>query len=313
MHEVLGGHAVWAWTLFNLLILGLLALDLFVLNRRAHEVSFREAVVWNVVWTAVGLSFAAAIPFLYQEASSEMALQYLTGYVIERALSIDNIFVFLVVFRYFAVPPIYQRGVLYWGILGALVMRAVLILAGAALVARFHWVLYLFGAFLVYSGIALLLKRDEDPHPERNPVVRLARRFLPVLPTLEGGKFFARRDGRLMATPLFLVLLVVETTDLVFALDSIPAIFAVTQDPFIIYTSNVFAILGLRAMYFLLAALLPKFIYLKHGLSAVLVLVGARMLLEHWVDFPTAAMLLTVTAVLGGSILASIASSRRLR
>jgi tellurite resistance protein TerC len=301
--SLLGGHGLAAWTLFNLLILGLLTLDLGVFQRKSHAVGFREALVWNVVWTAVGLAFGGLVIRLY---GHQAGLEYYTGYVIERALSFDNIFVFVVVFQYFRVAPQYQHRVLYWGILGALLMRGALILAGAALVAMFHWVLYLFGAFLLYSGIRLLVKKDEAPHPEHNPVIRLVRRLLPVDAGERGQRFVVRRGGRWHATPLLIVLAVVETTDLVFALDSIPAIFGVTRDPFIIYTSNVMAILGLRAMYFLLAAMLVQFRFLRHGLSMVLVFIGIRMLVDRWIDIPTALTLLIVCGILAAAVLASL-------
>jgi tellurite resistance protein TerC len=300
---LLGGHSITAWVLFNLLILGLLVLDLGVFNRRMHVIGFREALFWNLVWTALGLSFSAVFFTLYGRQSG---LEYVTGYVIERALSIDNIFVFVVVLEYFRVRAEFQHRVLFWGILGALVMRGTLIIAGAALVAMFHWVLYVFGAFLVVSGIQLLFKQEEPPHPEKNPVVRLAQRLLPVDPTADGARFVVRKNGRLHATTMLIVLIVIETTDLVFALDSIPAIFGVTRDPFVIYTSNVFAILGLRAMYFLIAALLPRFRFLKHGLSVVLVLIGLRMLADRWIEIPTALTLVIVCAILGGSVLTSM-------
>ncbi len=301
--DFLGPHSISVWIGFNLLILALLALDLGVLHRKSTTVGFREAVVWNIIWVAVALVFWRVVAMVY---TPQLGMEYLTGYVIERALSIDNIFVFVVLFKYFAVPPEHQRRVLYWGILGALVMRGALIVAGAALVASFHWVLYLFGAFLVYSGLHLLLADDGPTNPDKNLFVRLAVRWFPVTPVLHGGKFLVRMPDGWHATPLFLVLIVVETTDLVFALDSIPAIFGITRDPFIIYSSNVFAILGLRAMYFLLAALLPRFRYLKHGLSAVLVLVGVRMLAEPWIQLPTAITLLAVCGILGAAVLASI-------
>jgi tellurite resistance protein TerC len=306
--DFLGGHSIAAWVGFNALILALLAVDLGVLHRKARTVGLREALVWNVIWVAVAMLFWGFVAAAY---GRQAGLEYLTGYVIERALSIDNNFVFVVVFGYFAVPAAYQRRILYWGILGALIMRGVLILAGAAAVAAFHWVLYLFGAFLVWSGIQLLWAKESAPDPGKNPVVRLAVRFLPVTPELHGPRFLVRLAGRWHATPLFLVLIVVETTDLVFALDSIPAIFGITRDPFVIYTSNVFAILGLRAMYFLLAALLPHFRFLKHGLSLILVFVGARMLLDSVVQIPIAWTLGAVCLVLVLSVVASVILPRR--
>ncbi len=300
---LLGGHGLLAWTLFNLLVLAVLALDLGVFNRKSHAVGFREALFWNVVWTALGLAFGGIVYKLY---GHHAGLEYLTGYVVERALSFDNIFVFVVVFAYFRIAPEYQHRVLYWGILGALVMRGALILAGAALVLAFHWVLYVFGAFLLYSGVHLLVKSDETTHPERNPLIRLVKRVLPVDETDRGKSFFVRRDGRWHATTLLIVLVVLETTDLVFALDSIPAIFGVTKDPFIVYTSNVMAILGLRAMYFLLAAMMTQFRFLRHGLSLVLVFIGARMLTDRWIEIPTELMLLVVCGILAVAILASL-------
>ena len=303
MDGILGGHSLAAWGLFNAMILAFLAIDLGIFNRQPRVLSIRESIFWNVLWTGLGLLFAFVVGQLYGHVAS---IEYVTGYVLERALSIDNIFVFVVVFRYFSVPAALQHRVLYWGILGALLMRGSLILAGAAAVARFHWLLYVFGVFLVYTGIQLVVKEEEAPHPERNPVVRLAARIFPIVPRMEGSRFFVRLSGRLHATPLFLVLLVVETTDLLFAFDSIPAIFGVTADPFIIYTSNVFAILGLRAMYFLIAALLPSFRFLKYGLSLVLVFIGLRMLAEPWVQVGVGLALAVVGAILLVSVLASL-------
>ncbi len=299
----LGDKSLVAWGAFNLFVLALIALDLGLLNRHAKRVGFREAVFWNVAWTGLGLGFAGAVLWLY---GPRPALEYVTGYVIERALSVDNIFVFVVIFRYFGVAGEHQRRVLYWGILGALMMRAVFIVAGAAVVALFHWVLYLFGAFLVYTGVMLLVKEEEAPDPERNLAVRAARRLFPVEPRFHGERFVIRKDGRWHATPMLVVFLVVASTDFVFALDSIPAIFGVTQDPFIIYTSNVMAILGMRVLYFLLAALLPYFRFLRHGLSAVLVFIGARMLIEEWLDIPIVLALGLVVAILGAAVTLSV-------
>jgi tellurite resistance protein TerC len=308
MEGVLGGHGLVPWVLFNALILGLVALDLGVFNRASRVMGIRESVVWNLVWTAAGLAFALLVWRLYGKQS---AFEYVTGYVLERALSIDNIFVFVIVFRYFAVPREHEHRILYWGILGALIMRGTLILAGAAAVARFHWVLYIFGVFLVYTGIHLAFKDPAPPEPDKNIAVRLASKIFPVTRTLHGQRFFVRRDGRLNATPLFLVLLVVETTDLLFAFDSIPAVFGITHDPFIIYTSNVFAILGLRAMYFLLAAILPSFRFLNYGLSAVLVFIGLRMLAEPWVDIPIGLALTAVCGILLVAVGASLIPARK--
>ncbi len=301
--SLLGGHGLLAWALFNLLILGVLALDLGVLNRESHTVGFREALLWNVVWTGLGLAFGGLVFRLYGHMAG---LEYLTGYVVERALSFDNIFVFVVVFSYFRVPSEHQHRVLYWGILGALVMRGALILAGAALVLAFHWVLYLFGAFLLFSGIQLLVKEDEAPHPERNPVIRLVKRILPVDEKDRSHRFLVKSGRRWHATRLLIVLAVLETTDLVFALDSIPAIFGVTRDPFIVYTSNVMAILGLRAMYFLLAAMMAQFRFLRPGLSLVLVFIGLRMLADRWIAIHTGVMLLVVCGILAVAVVASL-------
>ncbi|HEX7183962.1 MAG TPA: TerC family protein [Thermoanaerobaculia bacterium] len=301
--------SIWLWAGFNLFVLALLALDLGVFHRKAHAVSLREAAVWSVVWVALSLLFNAGIYWL---RGPEPALQFLTGYLIEKSLSVDNIFVFALIFGYFAVPAKFQHRVLFWGILGALVLRAVFILAGAALLQSFHWVIYLFGGFLILTGIKMAFTGETEIHPEHNPVLRLVRRLMPVTPDYdEKGRLFARHAGRLMATPLFLVLVMVESTDVVFALDSIPAIFAVTDDPFIVYTSNVFAILGLRSLYFLLAGVMGKFVYLKLGLSAVLVFVGLKMTLADVIKIPSSISLLVIAALLGTSIAASFWKSRR--
>jgi tellurite resistance protein TerC len=241
----------------------------------------------------------------------EAALAFLTGYLIEKSLSVDNIFVIALIFGFFAVPKIHQHRVLFWGILGALVMRAIFIVAGAALLARFHWILYVFGAFLLFTGIKMALHRNEEIHPEHNPVLKLVRRLVPVTNDYHEGHFFVRHAGKLMATPLFLVLVLVETTDLIFAVDSIPAIFAVTEDPFLVYTSNIFAILGLRSLYFVLAGVMDKFVYLKMGLSAILVFVGAKMLATEVYKIPATVSLLVVLAILAVAVVASLLKSRR--
>jgi len=298
----------WAWAGFTAFILALLALDLGVFHRKAHAVSLREATVWSAVWIALALAFNAGIWWL---RGPDPALQFLTGYLIEKSLSVDNIFVIALIFSYFAVPSIYQHKVLFWGILGALVLRVAFILAGSALLASFHWVIYVFGAFLILTGIKMALHRDAELHPEKNPVLRLVRRFVPVTPDYEKDHLFVRRGGRWMATPLFLVLAVIESTDLVFAVDSIPAIFAVTSDPFLVYTSNVFAILGLRSLYFLLAGVMQKFVYLKLGLSAVLVFVGGKMTLSELYEVPSTVSLLVIAALLTISIAASWRKTER--
>jgi tellurite resistance protein TerC len=302
-------NSLWGWVGFNVVVLAILALDLGVLHRRSEKVSLKEAATWSAVWVALSLGFAFAV---YQTMGKESGLEFLTGYLIEYALSVDNIFVFVLIFTYFGVPEKYQHRVLFWGIIGALLLRGVMIIAGSALVARFSWSLYIFGAFLVFTGLRMALQKDEDVYnPERDPILRLARRLVPVTEDYHGDKFFVRQPGkkgrsRYAATPLFIVLLIVDTTDIIFATDSIPAIFAVTRDPFIVYTSNICAVLGLRALYFLLASVVDKFVYLKLGLSLVLVFIGGKMLLEHFVHLPIVASLGVVGAVLAASIVASL-------
>jgi len=310
-----GVERIELWVFFNLFVLLLLALDLGVLHRHAKAVSLKEAAWWSAIWIVVALAFNAAMLLWYPPHEPALrhakALEFFTGYLIERSLSIDNIFVFLVLFNYFGVQARFQYRVLFWGILGALIMRGLMIWLGVELITRFEWVLYLFGAFLVWTGVKLLFHKAEDIHPEQNPVLRLARRYLPVTRDFHGEHFFIREGGKWLATPMFLVLLVVETTDVAFALDSIPAIFAITQDPFIIYSSNVFAILGLRALYFLLAGVMPYFRYLNVGLSAVLVFIGIKMLIEKWLHIPTGISLGIVGGVLAAATLASVIAARR--
>jgi len=268
----------WLWIGFNVFVLAMLALDLGVFHRKAHVVSLKESFAWTGIWIALALVFNAGV---WYYAGSTKALEFFTGYLIEKSLSVDNVFVFALLFSYFAVPPLYQHKVLFWGILGALIMRAIMIVLGAALITKFAWIIYVFGGFLILTGIKMIVKREEEIHPERNPVVRWFKKLMPVTPDYRGDKFFVREKGILMATPLFVVLLLVEISDLIFAVDSIPAIFAVTTDPFIVYTSNVFAILGLRSLYFALAGVMDKFHYLKIGLGVVLTFVGVKMLLAH--------------------------------
>jgi tellurite resistance protein TerC len=308
---------VWLWIGFNVFVVAMLALDLGVFHRKSHAVSGREALTWSLVWISLSLVFNAAIYFYWDRMMPEStytnrdaALAFLTGYLIEKSLSVDNIFVFILIFSFFGVPAAYQHRVLFWGILGALVMRGVLIAIGAALLHEFHWIIYVFGAFLIFTGIRMAWSHEEQVEPDKNPVVKFFRRFMPVTETFEKDKFFVRRAGRLMATPLFLILLVVESTDLVFAVDSIPAIFAVTEDPFIVYTSNVFAILGLRALYFLLANVMDKFQYLKFGLSAVLIFIGVKMVIVDFYKIPIAVSLGVVAGILGISVLASLWKAR---
>lgn len=299
--ESIGSPALWVG--FTVFVLALLALDLGVFHRKAHKVSVREALVWTGVWVGLALVFNAGVYYLY---GAERALEFLSGYVIEKALSVDNIFVFVVVFGAFAVPAALQHRVLFWGILGALVMRAVFIVLGAALLQRFHWMIYIFGAFLVVTGIRLFFEKGEGVDPKRNPLFRLFRYLVPSVEDYRGARFTVVEGGKRYATPLLLVLVSIEATDLVFAVDSIPAIFAVTTDPFIVYTSNVFAILGLRSLYFALAGMMEKFHYLKVGLSGVLVFVGAKMLLSELYPIPIAVSLTIIVLILGASVAASL-------
>ena len=298
----------WTWVGFILFVLALLAIDLGVFHRKPHEVTIREALAWSGVWILLALLFNLGV---YYWRGPEPALAFLTGYLIEKSLSVDNIFVFLLIFTYFRVPPRYQHQVLFWGILGALVMRAILIVLGLSLLQRFHWVIYLFGAFLILTGVKMALEKDKEIHPERNPALRLFRRLAPVTDDYRGAKFFVKQGGRYFATPLFIALLAVETTDLVFAVDSIPAILAITLDPFIIYTSNVFAILGLRALYFALAGVMKLFHHLRYGLSAILVFVGAKMLLADFYKIPVGVALGAVAGILIISVIASMAFPRK--
>ena len=295
------------WILFNLFVLVMLVLDLGVFHRRTHVVNFREALLWSAMWIALAAIFAVIVYFWHGRVP---ALEFVTGYVIELSLSVDNLFVFLLIFRYFQVPTVHQHKVLFWGILGALVMRAIFILAGVGLIRQFHWIIYFFGALLVYSGIKLFRQENAEIHPEKNPLLRLFRRWIPVTKDYEGAKFFVRRPG-LYATPLFVVLLVVETTDVLFAVDSIPAILAITLDAFIVYTSNVFAILGLRSMYFALAGMMELFHYLHYGLSLVLIFVGGKMLVSHYYQVPTELALGIVAGILIISVVASILHPRK--
>jgi tellurite resistance protein TerC len=295
------------WILFNLFVVAMLALDMGVLNRHSHRTTFREALAWSGVWIALAAGFAVLELFWHGRAQ---ALQFTTGYVIELSLSVDNLFVFLVIFRYFKVPEQYQHKVLFWGILGALLMRGIFILAGVRLITRFSWITYAFGALLVYSGIKLLRQDEAEIHPEKNPVLRLFRRTFPVTKEYVGGKFFTRRNG-LYATPLFVVLLIVETSDILFAIDSIPAVLAITLNAFIVYTSNVFAILGLRSMYSALAGMMDLFHYLHYGLSVVLIFIGLKMLGSRYVNLPTEWALAIVLGVLAASVLASLMDPKK--
>lgn len=303
-------ESLWLWIGFNVFVLAMLALDLGVFHRQAHVVSFREAIGWTVAWITLALLFNLGV---WHYAGAQKALEFTTGYLIEYSLSVDNIFVFALLFSYFAVPSKYQHRVLFWGILGALVMRAMMIGAGTLLIAKFSWIIYVFGAFLILTGIKMIVKREEEIHPERNPVVRWFKKLMPVTPDYRGDSFFVRENGIRMATPLFLVLLLVEFSDLIFAVDSIPAIFAVTKDPFIVYTSNVFAILGLRSLYFALAGVMDKFHYLKIGLGVVLSFVGVKMILAHtaW-KIDTLVSLGVIVMILAVSVVWSLVKPKKI-
>ena len=290
------------WILFNIFVLGMLALDLGFLQRPGHTVKFREALTWSLIWIALAGAFAVLVYSRYGHAT---AVEFVTGYVIELSLSVDNLFIFLLIFRYFRVAPEHQHKVLFWGIVGALVMRGIFIIVGIGLIQRFHWISYIFGALLVYSGIKLFRQHGVGIEPENNPVLRLFRRWVPMTENYEGDRFVVRRT-RPYATPLLAVLVLVETTDVLFATDSIPAVLAITLKPFIVYTSNVFAVLGLRSMYFLLAGMMELFHYLHYGLAAILIFVGAKMLVSNYYPIPTWIALGVVAGVLLISVLASL-------
>jgi tellurite resistance protein TerC len=291
------------WIGFHLLIFVMLALDLGVFHRKSHTVEIKESLIWSAVWISLALLFNLGIYFLMGKAH---ALEFLTGYLIEKSLSVDNIFVFVLIFGYFNIEQKYQHKILFWGIIGALIMRIGLILLGVELMQRFHWVIYMFGAILIITGVKMAFQKDKQIHPEKNPVLRLLKRFIPITQTESGDRFFVKIDGKRMATTLFAVLIIVETTDLVFALDSIPAILAITNNTFIVYTSNVMAILGLRALYFALAGVVQKFHYLHYGLSAILVFVGVKMLLSGIFKVPIEISLAAIASILGLSVAASI-------
>ncbi|MFC4161623.1 TerC family protein [Chitinimonas lacunae] len=302
----------WMWGAFSVFVLVMLALDLFVFGgRRAHKVSVKEAATWSLVWVGLALLFNAGLWWHLKgtvgaEIADQKALEFFTGYLIEKSLSVDNVFVFLLIFSAFHVPPEYQRRVLIYGVLGAIVMRAVMILAGAWLVREFNWVLYLFGFFLVVTGIRMLVMAEKEPDLQKNPVLKFARRYLRVAEDHHGEQFTVMRNGVRYFTPLFLVLLLIEASDLIFAVDSIPAIFAITTDPFIVFTSNIFAIMGLRALYFLLADMADRFHLLKYGLAMVLTFIGTKMLIMPWYHVPMAASLSIVAVLIGASVVASL-------
>ncbi|NOJ79920.1 TerC family protein [Myxococcus xanthus] len=303
--QSVGSPGLWAG--FIAFVIAMLALDLGVFHRKAHVVKFKEALGWSVVWVSLALVFGAGV---WWKFGPEPGLQFITGYLIEKSLSVDNIFVFVVIFSALRIPSMYQHRVLFWGILSALVLRAIMIFAGVAMLARFHWLIYVFGGFLILTGVKLFLQRNKEDNPEEGALMRLARRTIPSTPNFDGHHFFTVENGRKLATPLLMALLLVEASDILFALDSIPAIFAVTTDPFIVFTSNIFAILGLRSMFFMLSGAVEKFSYLKVGLSAVLVFVGAKMALIDFVKVPPAVSLSVIAGLLGASIVASLIKAR---
>lgn len=291
------------WILFNVFVLIMLALDLGVFNRKAHSISIKEALIWTFVWVFLALAFNIIIYFW---RGQQQALEFFTGYLVEKALSIDNIFVFIMVFSYFQIPSRYQHKVLFWGIIGALIMRAIFIFAGVALIEKFHFTIYLFGLLLIYTGYKMFFHHNKAIEPEKNPLIKFFRRIMPITTGLQGGSFFVIRDGRRFATPLFLVLILIETTDLIFAVDSIPAILAITHNHFIVYTSNVFAILGLRSLYFALAGVVHRFWLLSYGLAVVLVFVGIKMMLSDLFKIPVEWSLFFIALIISGSILMSL-------
>lgn len=296
MHELL------PWIIFNLVIVVLLAVDLFF-HRKAHEISIKEAVYWTLFWMSLALLFNI---YIYYARGLEPALNFFTGYLIEKSLSIDNLFVFLLIFKYFKTPASSQHKVLFWGVLGAILLRALFIWLGITLISKFHWMIYLFGVFLIFTGIKLWLEKDKEVHPEKNPIIRLFNRFFPVTKDYVEDHFFVMKAGRYLATPLFIVLLSVETTDVIFAVDSIPAILAITYDPYIVYTSNIFAILGLRSLFFVLSRMMSLFHYLHYGLAIILVFIGGKMVLSEVYPVPTFITLLIVFLVLIVSVAISI-------
>ncbi len=309
--QFLEANQVYLWIGFNLFVLLMLALDLGIFHRRDHVVSVRESLTWTFVWIALAIAFNVGLYYWKSgvygtERGSEIALQFLTGYLIEKSLSVDNVFVFLLLFAYFQVPTQYQHRVLFWGIIGALIFRGIFIGLGAVLIAKFHWIIYIFGAFLIFTGIKMAWAKDKEIHPESNPVLKLFRKLMPVTNEYHGKKFFIKEAGKWVATPLFLVLLLIETSDIIFAVDSVPAIFAVTEDPFIVYTANVFAILGLRSLYFALAAVMRLFHHIHYGLSVILIFVGIKMLLAEVYKIPVTWSLGVIFLVLAISVIASL-------
>ncbi len=291
------------WIAFSVLVAVLLFLDLFVFHKKTHEVKIKEAVIWSFVWISLALIFNY---FVYLWEGSEKAMEYLTAYVIEKSLSVDNLFVFIMIFGFFNIKPEYQHKILFWGILGALILRIIFIIAGIQLIHHFHWIIYVFGAFLVYTGLKIPFEKDKEIQPDKNPLVRLFKKFMPVTNEFHGEKFFVRLNGKKFATPLFIALIVIEFSDLIFAVDSIPAVLAISDDTFIVYTSNVFAILGLRALYFALAGILKYFRFLKFGIAFILVFVGAKMLISGVYKFPIVASLFVILGLLVVSVVLSV-------
>ncbi|MEZ4750989.1 MAG: TerC family protein [Bdellovibrionota bacterium] len=298
----MGQHSIYVWIGFNVFVLAMLALDLGVFHKKSHRVGFREAMIWTAVWITLALSFNLLI---YLREGSEPALAFLTGYVIEKSLSVDNIFVILMIFTYFRVPAEYQHKVLFWGILGALFMRGVFIIAGVTLIQKYHWVVFVFGGFLILSGLKMAMPKEEEVSLDKNFVLRLTKKIIPTTSEYEGAHFFVRKNGKRMATPLLAALVMVEFTDLIFAVDSIPAILAITPDAFLVYTSNVFAILGLRSLYFAVSGLMDIFHFLQYGLAAILTFVGVKMLLTDVYPIPTGIALAVIVGILLTSIVAS--------
>ncbi|MBI3017051.1 MAG: TerC family protein [Deltaproteobacteria bacterium] len=298
------------WVLFHVFIFSLLFLDLVVFHRKAHVIQVKEALLWSAFWISLALLFNVGIYFF---KGPESALQFLTGYLLEESLSVDNLFVFIQLFLYFKIPALYQHKILFWGILGVVLMRATFILGGVALIQQFHWIMYVFGGFLVLTGLKMASGKEREIRPEKNPILRLFKHFIPVTTSYDGGSFFIKQHGKLFATPLFVTLLVVEMTDVVFAIDSIPAVLAISSDPFIVYSSNLMAVLGLRSLYFALAGMMTLFHYLKYGLSIILVFIGIKMLLSHVFHIPVLTSLVVLAVVLGGSILLSILRPPSLR
>lgn len=296
-------ESVILWTAFNVFVLGMLALDLGVFHRKSEEITIKNALAWTGVWITLAMAFNL---FIYQYFSKQESIEFFTGYIIEKSLSVDNIFVIIMIFSYFHVPNAYQHKVLFWGILGALVMRVIFIFAGIELIHRFHWLIYIFGGFLIVTALRMVFAAEEKLRPEKNPVVKLVRRIFRVTPSFEGDNFFVRKNGKLWATPLFVVVILIETTDLIFAVDSIPAILAITDDPFIVYTSNVFAILGLRSLYFALSGIEKYFHYLKYGLAAILIFVGIKMCISDFYKIPVDVSLIVIVSALVLAIIASL-------